>query len=133
KRDVVGLSLGPEVERLTRRAREARPDDDPEQLREAIVELLVAGEVYRAYVRPDERLSRTDRDRLVGAFAVARERRPDLGEVLDGLMPLVLLEDDDEARADSATDLAIRLQQTWGPVMAKGIEDTTFYRWHRLV
>ncbi|HSE69992.1 MAG TPA: malto-oligosyltrehalose synthase, partial [Nocardioidaceae bacterium] len=24
-------------------------------------------------------------------------------------------------------------QQTWGPVMAKGIEDTTFYRWHRLV
>ena len=133
KRDVVGLSLGPEVERLTRRAREARPDDDPEQLREAIVELLVAGEVYRAYVRPDERLSRTDRDRLVGAFAVARERRPDLGEVLDSLMPLVLLEDDDEARADSATDLAIRLQQTWGPVMAKGIEDTTFYRWHRLV
>ena len=27
----------------------------------------------------------------------------------------------------------MRLQQTWGPVMAKGIEDTAFYRWHRLV
>ena len=33
----------------------------------------------------------------------------------------------------AAVDFAIRLQQTWGPVMAKGIEDTTFYRWHRLV
>ena len=32
-----------------------------------------------------------------------------------------------------AVDFAVRLQQTWGPVMAKGIEDTTFYRWHRLV
>ena len=30
-------------------------------------------------------------------------------------------------------DFAVRLQQTWGPVMAKGIEDTAFYRWHRLV
>ena len=133
KRDVVELSLGPEVERLTRRAREARPDDDPEQLREAIVELLVAGEVYRAYVRPDERLSRTDRERLETAFAVARRRRPDLGEVLDALLPLVLLEDGADGPSDSVTDFAIRLQQTWGPVMAKGIEDTTFYRWHRLV
>src|SRR3954454_9834021 len=32
-----------------------------------------------------------------------------------------------------ARDFALRLQQTWGPVMAKGIEDTAFYRWHRLV
>jgi (1->4)-alpha-D-glucan 1-alpha-D-glucosylmutase len=27
----------------------------------------------------------------------------------------------------------VRFQQTCGPVMAKGIEDTAFYRWHRLV
>jgi hypothetical protein len=30
-------------------------------------------------------------------------------------------------------DLVVRFQQTCGPVMAKGIEDTAFYRWHRLV
>ena len=29
--------------------------------------------------------------------------------------------------------LIVLFQQTWGPVMAKGIEDTAFYRWHRLV
>ena len=68
KRQVVDQSLGPEVERLTRRAREALPEQDPERLREAIVELLVAGEVYRAYVHPDQRLStagaQADRGRL---------------------------------------------------------------------
>ena len=30
-------------------------------------------------------------------------------------------------------DLVVRFQQVCGPVMAKGIEDTTFYRWHRLI
>lgn len=130
KRQVVADSLGPEVERLTRRAREALPEADPERLREAIVELLVAGEVYRAYVRPDERLTPEARERLTAAFAAALDARPDLEPELRGLAPLTVAEDDDEA---AAADFAIRLQQTWGPVMAKGIEDTTFYRWHRLI
>lgn len=129
KRHVVGTGLGPEVERLTRRAREALPDHDPERLRDAIVEVLVGGEVYRAYVREDRRLTPADRRRIDAAFATAHEARPDLADELDALAPLTRLEGDD----DAATDLAIRLQQTWGPVMAKGIEDTTFYRWHRLV
>jgi (1->4)-alpha-D-glucan 1-alpha-D-glucosylmutase len=30
-------------------------------------------------------------------------------------------------------DLVVRFQQVCGPVMAKGVEDTTFYRWNRLV
>ncbi|WP_168582361.1 malto-oligosyltrehalose synthase [Gephyromycinifex aptenodytis] len=130
KRQVVGQSLGPEVERLTRRAREALPELDPERLRAAIVELLVAGEVYRAYVRPDERLSQDARRRLVDAFASAIEAAPDLEPELRALAPLTVGDDDDQA---AASDFSIRLQQTWGPVMAKGIEDTTFYRWHRLV
>jgi (1->4)-alpha-D-glucan 1-alpha-D-glucosylmutase len=29
-------------------------------------------------------------------------------------------------------ELLVRFQQTCGPVMAKGVEDTAFYRWHRL-
>jgi (1->4)-alpha-D-glucan 1-alpha-D-glucosylmutase len=39
----------------------------------------------------------------------------------------------DTPASASADDFAVRLQQTWGPVMAKGIEDTAFYRGHRLV
>ncbi|GAB47141.1 malto-oligosyltrehalose synthase [Mobilicoccus pelagius] len=130
KRQVVAQSLGPEVERLTRRAREALPEADPERLRQAVVELLVAGEVYRAYVRPDQRLTPEAHERLTTAFAAALEARPDLEPELRELAPLTVAEDDDEA---AAADFAVRLQQTWGPVMAKGIEDTTFYRWHRLV
>ncbi|NHN55488.1 malto-oligosyltrehalose synthase [Calidifontibacter sp. DB0510] len=129
KRFVVANSLAPEVDRLTRRAREALPDASPERLREAIVELLVGGEVYRAYVQPDARPSPAARARLAEAFARAIEQRPDLRPELEALLPLTVLADDDEA----ATDFGIRLQQTWGPVMAKGIEDTTFYRWHRLI
>ena len=36
----------------------------------------------------------------------------------------------DAARRD---EFVVRFQQTCGPVMAKGVEDTAFYRWHRLV
>ncbi|TQJ15848.1 maltooligosyl trehalose synthase [Yimella lutea] len=129
KRWIVTHALAPEVDRLTRRAREALPDLDPERLREAVVELLVAGEVYRAYVQPDQRLTPAARARLREAFTAAVEARPQLQHEIESLIPVTLLADDDE----SATDFAIRLQQTWGPVMAKGIEDTTFYRYHRLV
>lgn len=130
KRHVVALSLQPELERLVRRAREALPERDPNRLREAITELLVAGEVYRAYVRPDEALSEEARHRLTEAFAAARAARPDLDPELFALMPLTAPGGDDDP---AALDFSVRLQQTWGPVMAKGIEDTMFYRFHRLV
>ncbi|MDO5712517.1 MAG: malto-oligosyltrehalose synthase, partial [Micrococcales bacterium] len=56
-------------------------------------------------------------------------QRPDLETELRALVPMTVGQDDDPA----TVDFSVRLQQTWGPVMAKGIEDTTFYRWHRLV
>ena len=130
KRQVVAQALGPELERLTRRAREVLPEREPERLREAIAELLVSGEVYRAYLRPDEKITPAARRRLTDAFSTARRNRPDLDEELLALVPLAV--PDDESTAP-AIDFSVRLQQTWGPVMAKGIEDTVFYRYHRLV
>ncbi len=130
KRQVVEELLGPEVQRLTRRAREALPGDDPERLEEAVSELLVAGEVYRAYVHPDKRLSPLARRRLQKAYDEAVAARADLEQELSHLLGLAMAE---ETETEVAVDFAVRLQQTWGPVMAKGIEDTTFYRWHRLV
>ncbi len=129
KRKVVDDLLAPEVHRLTRRACEAVPDLDEERTREAVVELLVASEVYRAYIRPDHRLTPLARKRIQQAREEAVAARPDLARELDALAELAKAEDADE----NSQDFAIRLQQTWGPVMAKGIEDTTFYRWHRLV
>ncbi len=130
KRKVVDDLLGPEVQRLTRRALDALPDLDEERTRDAVVELLVASEVYRAYIRPDERLTPLARKRLAQARSEAIAARPDLEPELVALAELAKAENPDD---DPSADFAIRLQQTWGPVMAKGIEDTTFYRWHRLV
>jgi len=130
KRKVVDELLGPEVLRLTRRACDALPEHDEDRMREAVVELLVASEVYRAYIRPDERLSPLARKRLLTARDEAVAARPDLEAELTALAAIARADDPDD---DSSLDFAVRLQQTWGPVMAKGIEDTTFYRWHRLV
>lgn len=129
KRQVVETLLTPELERLTRRAREALPELDGDRLQAAIVELLVAGEVYRAYIRPEERLTPLARRRLMDAYEGAVAARPDLQPELEALAQIATAEDADV----NAVDFAVRLQQTWGPVMAKGIEDTTFYRWHRLI
>jgi (1->4)-alpha-D-glucan 1-alpha-D-glucosylmutase len=130
KRKVVDELLAPEVQRLTRRACEALPELDEERMHDAVVELLVASEVYRAYIRPEERLTPLARRRLEDAREEAVAARPDLELELDRLADLAKADNPDD---DSSLDFAVRLQQTWGPVMAKGIEDTTYYRWHRLV
>jgi (1->4)-alpha-D-glucan 1-alpha-D-glucosylmutase len=130
KRKVVAEILGPEVQRLTRRACDALPQIDEERMHDAVVELLVASEVYRAYIRPDERLTPLARKRLHSARERAVAARPDLEYELTRLADLAKADNPDD---DSSSDFAVRLQQTWGPVMAKGIEDTTYYRWHRLV
>ena len=128
KREVVDRVLVPEHRRLVRRAREALPDADPDRLTEAVAELLVACEVYRAYLGPDGSVDDQARERLTRAGDRAAAVRPDLKPELESLVGLAVAPGDAAAR-----DFAVRLQQTWGPVMAKGIEDTAFYRWHRQV
>jgi (1->4)-alpha-D-glucan 1-alpha-D-glucosylmutase len=73
-------------------------------------------EVYRTYVEPD-RGRIADEDRR----AVAEARLP------ERLASILLLEE----RGHDA--FVVRFQQTTPPVMAKGVEDTAFYRWNRLV
>jgi (1->4)-alpha-D-glucan 1-alpha-D-glucosylmutase len=130
KRDAVDRMLVAEVDRLCRSAVAATGHPDPTRLRAALVELLVAVDVYRAYVRFDEPVDAESAQRLAQAARRARDRRPDLGEDVD---LLVRLAGDSNPRSDAAADFVVRFQQTCGPVMAKGIEDTTFYRFHRLV
>lgn len=129
KRQVIARSLQPEVERLTRRAREALPDLAADALQAAVVELLVASDVYRVYVRPGRKPTQAQREDLHAAHDRALHARPDLQDELAALLPLALLTDTRPA----AVDFGVRLQQTWGPVMAKSIEDTTFYRWGEFI
>jgi (1->4)-alpha-D-glucan 1-alpha-D-glucosylmutase len=90
--------------------------EDTEQAREAVAETMVAFPVYRSYLPEGGQHWAT-------AIAVAREARPDLGAALDAL--------DAQVRAEPGGELATRIQQTSGMVVAKGTEDTTFYRYTR--
>jgi (1->4)-alpha-D-glucan 1-alpha-D-glucosylmutase len=101
---------------------------DQGELDAALREVLVCFPVYRTYVRADDgEVCDTDRRYVTEAVARARARRPDLDEPLDLLIELLLLE---QGGAGSA-DFVMRFQQLTGPVMAKGVEDTVFYRYLR--
>jgi (1->4)-alpha-D-glucan 1-alpha-D-glucosylmutase len=117
KRLVLTEILGSEVGWLHRLA--------PEEPVDAVVELLVAMDVYRTYVTAGTQPSSVDRAVLARASARAAERRPDLAGAIERLAAHVI---DGEHPA-----FATRFQQVSGPVMAKGVEDTAFYRFNRLV
>ena len=111
KREIATGMLHAELLRLTRLGPELAAAE------EALAELLACFEVYRSYL-PD------GVEYLTRAAEQARRRRPDLADTVDRLLPRL---------ADPADELAIRFQQTSGAVMAKGVEDTAFYRWTRFM
>jgi (1->4)-alpha-D-glucan 1-alpha-D-glucosylmutase len=87
--------------------------------------------VYRSYVDADaRRLDPEDRATIARAAERARARRgdldPELFDFLDRLLTLDLV-------GPLESELVMRLQQISAAVMAKGVEDTAFYRYHRLV
>lgn len=134
KHQVVSDLLQPELRRLVRRAaaaaRRRGPTASTAELEAAIAVLLTQVDRYRAYVRlgrPVDGHARSLLDRWTSAAAA---ERPDLAGTLYGLRDL--LRGTDSPDPDAA-DLVVRFQQVCGPVMAKAVEDTTFYRFHRLV
>ncbi|MCZ2860218.1 malto-oligosyltrehalose synthase [Blastococcus sp. VKM Ac-2987] len=116
KREVTDGMLGSEVARLVRVIGEL-PGIDRAQQTEALAELLATFGVYRSYL-PD------GREHLDATVAAVRERRPDLVPALDALHPVL---------SQAGTEAATRFEQTSGPVMAKGVEDSAYYRWARFV
>lgn len=85
-------------------------------MHDALATLLTVFPVYRSYVP-------AGLDHLEYAVATASGLRPELAEPIAALIPVL---------TDTSQDVAWRFQQTTGPVMAKGVEDTAFYRYTRL-
>ena len=150
KRHAVADGLRPEVERLHRVLCRCLPSDDAQALRQVLVELLVAMPVYRAYVVPGEKAPRTSVEIIGQAVDRAKTRlQAELRPLLEAVARLALGEPagghDGESGQDGgsgrgaavpsehAVEFAVRFQQTSAPLMAKGVEDTAFYRWSRLV
>ena len=111
KRMVATTILHSEVLRLARMAPDV-PDAEA-----AFTELLIAMPVYRSYLP-------IGRHYLDEAIETAVAVNPDLAPTLDALVPRL---------ADPADPLCVRFQQTSGAVMAKGVEDTAYYRYTRLI
>jgi (1->4)-alpha-D-glucan 1-alpha-D-glucosylmutase len=79
--------------------------------------VAIAFDVYRSYL--PEGVADLDR-----AIATAKQRRPELAAVIDQLSPRL---------HDQYDDLALRMQQLSGAAMAKGVEDTAYYRYSRFI
>ena len=136
KREVVERGLYAEVERLVDLLVAICADDlalrdhTRRQLRVAVVELLMGFDRYRAYVVPGEPASQDAVSVVERVAEEALARVPEeAAETVELVRDLVLDRPVGNARR---REFVIRFQQTCGPVMAKGMEDTAFYRWWRL-
>jgi (1->4)-alpha-D-glucan 1-alpha-D-glucosylmutase len=83
----------------------------------ALAEIAIAFKVYRSYL--PEGVADLDH-----ALATAARRRPDLASTLDQLSPRL---------HDHGDELALRMQQLSSAAMAKGVEDTAYYRYARFI
>ena len=139
KRRTFNRNLAGELDYLTHLAADLAHGDvktrdlGSNTLRRAIVELASALPVYRTYIDAGG-AAPEDRDLIARSLAIARasgEVEDDLA--FDLLADLLTLAGDTPERQAAALGFATRFQQTSGPLMAKSLEDTIFYRFNRLI
>jgi (1->4)-alpha-D-glucan 1-alpha-D-glucosylmutase len=94
--------------------------------------------VYRTYLDSRGEISEADRRRILSALAGARELERDLDPSVFDFLELLLTgalvsSPRSGFSRHAALRCAMKFQQFSGPVMAKGLEDTAFYRYNRLI
>jgi (1->4)-alpha-D-glucan 1-alpha-D-glucosylmutase len=106
-----------------------------EALMQAITEAAAVFPVYRTYIAGGE-ISRQERRQVKEAIEKAKLRNPSLERALDFLRQMLLLDYPEYLAEDHRAqwrDFVMRFQQFTSPLMAKGLEDTAFYVFNRLV
>jgi (1->4)-alpha-D-glucan 1-alpha-D-glucosylmutase len=128
-------TLAHHLNRLSEKNRHTR-DFTLNSLRTTITEVIACFPVYRTYVTCAG-AHEADRCYIEQAVSKAKRKNPTLCEsIFDFLKNVLLLNyPDDFGEADKMewVDFAMRFQQVTGPVMAKGVEDTVFYIYNRLL
>ena len=128
-------SLGKNLSAIAMADRNAR-DFAPVELTAALTEVTACISVYRTYIREGQ-VSEADRGAISAAVACARGRAgTTLDDRLFTFLERVLLVDPPPyiaAERDQWTAFVMRWQQFTGRVMAKGVEDTAFYNYNRLI
>ncbi len=106
-------------------------------LRDALMEVVACFPVYRTYISGEE-VGREDRDHVRWSIGLARRksRAEDLS-IYDFIHEVLLtdlsVQEKSEAFQKALTSFAMKVQQYTAPVMAKGVEDTAFYSYNRLL
>jgi (1->4)-alpha-D-glucan 1-alpha-D-glucosylmutase len=129
-------SLAEQLERLAEASRYWRDISRPD-LTWAIREVVACFPVYRTYTRADHgNVNPADRAVIETAVTQARRRNPHLNAMgFDMLQDVLMLQAprDEGSTPQAWLQFVQRFQQMTGPVRAKGLEDTAFYRYTPLV
>jgi (1->4)-alpha-D-glucan 1-alpha-D-glucosylmutase len=128
-------SLGQHLGRLAEQDRYAR-DLPRKELRAALVEVTACFPVYRTYARSHE-LSARDIRYIAKALKEAQRRSTEASTPVFDFLRRVLLQEMPPSLAGSEREEWLRFLMRWqqftGPIMAKGLEDTSLYIYNRLV
>ncbi len=127
--------LAYQLDRLAQKDRRSR-DFTLHSLRHALREVIACFPVYRSYITA-EGIHETDRKYVHQAINRARGKNPALSaSIFEFVRDMLLLKSPDsftdEDRAEQLRFVG-KFQQVTAPVMAKGLEDTTFYVYNRLL
>lgn len=135
KREIIESTFSADLERLSVAAIQCAHADwrtrdiSPRHLREALAKVTVALSIYRTY-RTAATLHEDDKRVVAEAVQSARIGSPEIdGAAFDFLLSLFSKSELNECQAD----FVAKWQQLAPAVMAKGVEDTTFYCFDRLV
>jgi (1->4)-alpha-D-glucan 1-alpha-D-glucosylmutase len=129
-------TLSHQLDRISEQHRWSR-DFTRLSLFRALREVVACFPVYRTYTRPDsEAVSEDDRRRIFAAIRTAKRRNPAMSASFFDFIGSVLLLEDPEGLSEEDKQVrrqfVLKFQQVTGPVTAKGLEDTAFYRYYPL-
>jgi (1->4)-alpha-D-glucan 1-alpha-D-glucosylmutase len=141
KAEVLERSLTSELNQLSRRLKHLAEatregvDFTFTDLRKAVVEFIAAFPVYRTYISEQSTgVSDSDKNHILQAVEACK-MSPCI-EAIRFLSKILLLEelhDSSEEVRKLSRQFVLKFQQVSGPATAKGLEDTAFYKFHRLV
>ena len=128
--------LAARLYRIAQQQRASRDFTLPTLLR-ALQEVVSCLQVYRTYVPPRGWEAGEEDHRRIGlAVRLAKRRNPSMSRSLfDFIASVLLLQFPttlDQEQREAWRHFALKLQQVSGPIAAKGVEDTAFYRYYPL-
>lgn len=128
-------TLGHYLNRISEKNRHTR-DFTLNSLTNAIIEVIAFFPVYRTYIN-SRTVNEKDRHYIEIAVSKANRNNPAISTSIFNFLRDVLLLKFPENFSDTDKkewlDFVMRFQQITGPVMAKGLEDTAFYVYNRLI